>query len=72
VAAVLRRTRSVYRTPGGRIEFGDISVDLAGAEVHRDRPRVDLTARECLLLRYLIENCGTVQSRDTLLEAVLN
>jgi two-component system, OmpR family, alkaline phosphatase synthesis response regulator PhoP len=72
VEALLRRASHVSKTSDGPLEFGDIEVDLPGAEVRRVGVRLDLTAREFLLLRHLIENRGIVQSRDTLLKAVWN
>lgn len=72
VEALLRRASHVSKASNGRLEFEDIEVDLPGAEVRRAGVRIDLTAREFLLLRHLIENRGTLQSRDTLLKAVWN
>jgi two-component system alkaline phosphatase synthesis response regulator PhoP len=72
VEALLRRTSPGSRISEGRLTFGDIEVDLPGAEVRRGGVRLDLTAREFMLLRHLIENRGVVQSRDTLLKAVWN
>ena len=72
VEALLRRTSYGSRVPKGRLTFGDIEVDLPGAEVRRGGTRIVLTAREFLLLRHLIENRGVVQSRDVLLKAVWN
>jgi len=72
VEALLRRTSHGSRISDSRLTFGDIEVDLPGAEVRRGGVRLDLTAREFLLLRHLIENRGVVQSRDTLLKAVWN
>ena len=72
VEALLRRTSHGSRVPEGRLTFGDIEVDLPGAEVRRGGTRLVLTAREFLLLRHLIENRGVVQSRDVLLKAVWN
>ena len=72
VEALLRRTWQGSKIPEGRLTFGDIEVDLPGAEVRRGGVRLDLTAREFLLLRHLIENRGVVQSRDALLKAVWN
>jgi len=72
VEALLRRTSHGSRTPEGRLTFGNIEVDLPGAEVRRGGTRLALTAREFLLLRHLIENRGVVQSRDVLLKAVWN
>lgn len=72
VEALLRRSSYGSRVPAGRLKFGDIEVDLPGAEVRRGGLRVVLTAREFLLLRHLIENRGAVQSRDVLLKTVWN
>jgi two-component system alkaline phosphatase synthesis response regulator PhoP len=72
VEALLRRTSQASTIPDGRLTFGDIEVDLGGAEVRRGGARLDLTAREFLLLRRLIEKRGIVQSRDALLKAVWN
>jgi two-component system alkaline phosphatase synthesis response regulator PhoP len=72
VEALLRRISYRASAPCGRLTFGDIEVDLPGAEVRRAGVRLDLTAREFLLLRHLIENRGVVQSRDSLLKAVWN
>ena len=72
VEALLRRTSHGSKILDGRLTFGDIEVDLPGAEVRRGGVRLDLTAREFLLLRHLIENRGVVQSRDTLLKVVWN
>ncbi len=72
VEALLRRTSHGSRVPEGRLTFSDIEVDLPGAEVRRAGVRLDLTAREFLLLRHLIENRGVVQSRDALMKSVWN
>jgi two-component system alkaline phosphatase synthesis response regulator PhoP len=72
VEALLRRTLPKYNTADSRLTFGDVEVDLPGAEVRRGGVRQELTAREFLLLRHLIENRGVVQSRDALLKAVWN
>jgi two-component system, OmpR family, alkaline phosphatase synthesis response regulator PhoP len=72
VEALLRRASQSFQASDGRFAFDDIEVDLPGAEVRRAGVRLDLTAREFLLLRYLVENRGVVQSRDALLKAVWN
>jgi two-component system alkaline phosphatase synthesis response regulator PhoP len=70
--ALLRRASHGARVAEGHLTFGDIEVDLPGAEVRRAGVLLVLTAREFLLLRHLIENRGVVQSRDVLLKAVWN
>jgi two-component system alkaline phosphatase synthesis response regulator PhoP len=51
-------------------EFGGLSVDFRKAEVERNGEAVTLSAREFQLLRYFIENRGSVLSRDELLNNV--
>jgi two-component system, OmpR family, alkaline phosphatase synthesis response regulator PhoP len=71
VEALLRRV-----DPRGKgsshdaFRFGDVTIDFKRAEVLRDREAVDLSAMEFKLLQYLIENRGSVHSRDHLLDAV--
>jgi two-component system, OmpR family, alkaline phosphatase synthesis response regulator PhoP len=72
VEALMRRVPNAARAANARFEFGDVVIDLPGAEVRRAGTKIDLTAREFLLLRHLIEHRGTVQPRDTLLKAVWN
>ena len=68
----VRRASAPARSLARYFRFGDVSVDLPGAEVYRNGHRLDLTAREFLLLRHLIENREAVQSRGTLMKAVWN
>lgn len=68
VQAVLRRTRSVGPDPV--LRFGPVVVDLDRHEVTEDGRVVSLTAKEFLLLQYLIEHQGRVLSRDLLLTDV--
>lgn len=72
VEALLRRVSHESKPSDGCLAFDDIEVDLPGAEVRRAGVRIELTAREFLLLRHLIEYRGIVQSRDALLKAVWN
>ncbi len=72
VEALIRRAGQSSKPRERRFQFGDVVVDLPGAEVRRGGSRIDLTAREFLLLRCLIENRGTVQSRETLMKTVWN
>jgi DNA-binding response OmpR family regulator len=69
VEACLRR-RGRRREGPGCHRFGELTVDLARAEVVREGRRVALSARELELLRCLLENAGTVLSRDVLLDRV--
>ena len=68
VRAVLRRTQT--EDPDTVIRFGPLVVDLDRHEVTEDRQMVRLTAKEFLLLQYLVEHRGRVLSRDLLLSDV--
>jgi DNA-binding response OmpR family regulator len=68
VAARLRRP--AVETPGTPIKYGPIAVDVDQHVVTHDGTIVRLTAKEFLLLRYLIEHRGRVLSRDLLLTDV--
>ncbi len=65
VRAVLRRTRPLDVTK--EIRFDSVVIDLDRHEVTADGQEVRLTAKEFMLLRYLIEHRGRVLSRDRLL-----
>lgn len=69
VGAVLRRARR-ERPPRSLLRFGLLSVDTDRHVVTCDGRDVRLTAKEFLLLRYLIEHRGRVLSRDVLLTDV--
>ena len=66
--AVLRRTQPYG--PDKILRFGPLVVDLDRHEVSEDGRPVRLTAKEFLLLKYLIEHAGRVLSRDLLLSDV--
>jgi two-component system alkaline phosphatase synthesis response regulator PhoP len=51
-------------------QFGSVRVRFRRAEVERDGQRVELSALEFKLLRYLIEHRGATLSRDELLNEV--
>ncbi|MEE2791404.1 MAG: response regulator transcription factor [Acidobacteriota bacterium] len=68
IRAVLRRTQ-----PHGSdkvLQFGSLVIDLDRHEVTENKREVRLTAKEFLLLQYLIEHQGRVLSRDLLLSDV--
>jgi two-component system alkaline phosphatase synthesis response regulator PhoP len=57
--------------PGaGVVRFGEVEVDLRGAEVRRAGARVVLSAKEFQLLRYFLDHRGATIGRDELLDAV--
>ena len=69
VAALLRR---LERPKAGEslLRHGPLTIDIARHQVRMDDEEVRLTAKEFLLLRYLIEHRGRVLSRDRLLTDV--
>ncbi len=71
IEALLRRSSN--QTQNGRTEtfrFGDVTIDFKRAEVFKDNEAVELSAMEFKLLQFLIENRGTVHSRNELLDEV--
>jgi two-component system alkaline phosphatase synthesis response regulator PhoP len=68
VAARLRRHAAAVTT--GVVQYGAISIDADRHIVTLDGAEVKLTAKEFLLLQYLIQHRGRVLSRDVLLTDV--
>jgi DNA-binding response OmpR family regulator len=66
IRAVLRRSRRAPSTDPV-LRFGPIAVDRARHIVTNDGVEVTLTAKEFMLLQYLLEHRGRVVSRDRLL-----
>lgn len=69
VGALLRRARR-ERPAGSLLTVGPLTVDTDRHVVTCDGAEVRLTAKEFLLLKYLIEHRGRVLSRDVLLSDV--
>jgi DNA-binding response OmpR family regulator len=72
VAALLRRVkRSGNGTePGQPLKYGPLTIDVERHTVDVDGGDIKLTAKEFLLLQYLVEHQGRVLSRDLLLTDV--
>lgn len=73
IRALLRRAYgdlSGAEATAGRLQFGDVEVDLERLLVHRQGRLVDLTPTEFRLLRYLVAHPGRPTSRQALIEAV--
>ena len=69
--AVLRRSAAPADSPAERpIDYGPITVDVGRHVVALSGDEVKLTAKEFLLLEYLLRHRGRVVSRDTLLTDV--
>lgn len=70
INAILRRTQNP-QGPGSNIQVGDVQLDPGARVVSRAGQRVEFTSIEFDLLRYLLENAGTVVPREELAERVL-
>ena len=71
VARVRALLRRAHRTsPPGLLRYGPLTVDVERHTVSVDGGEVRLTAKEFLLLQYLLEHQGRVLSRDLLLSDV--
>jgi DNA-binding response OmpR family regulator len=68
--ALLRRTRRTASADGPTMTYGGIAVDAVRHTVSVDGENVALTAKEFLLLEYLLQHRGRVLSRDVLLTDV--
>jgi DNA-binding response OmpR family regulator len=66
VRALIRRSKRTDARPTA-LSFGPISMDLSRHTVSDNGRDVKLTAKEFLLLQYLLEHRGRVLSRDLLL-----
>lgn len=67
VAALLRRSHPIDKTT---VTFEDITADFSAYTVCKNGETVLLTTKEIEILKYLIENQGTVLSRLQILDAV--
>jgi two-component system, OmpR family, alkaline phosphatase synthesis response regulator PhoP len=69
VAALLRRTQRAA-APAATLRYGPLTIDIDRHHVRVGSEDVRLTAKEFLLLQYLVEHRGRVLSRDLLLSDV--
>jgi DNA-binding response OmpR family regulator len=69
VKALLRRSQRAA-PPDEVLRYGELTMDLGRHVVRNAGQEVHLTAKEFLLLRYLLEHPGRVLSRDLLLSDV--
>lgn len=70
IEALLRRAAQRPTGASDAHRFGALQVDFRRTEVTRDGKPVTLSAKEFLLLRYLIDHRGETVSRDELLREV--
>jgi DNA-binding response OmpR family regulator len=70
VAALLRRVQRPAPPAGALLAYGPLTIDVDRHSVKVSGSEVRLTAKEVLLLQYLVEHRGRVLSRDLLLSDV--
>ena len=76
ITELLARIRAVLRRAGGRpagvetCRIGDVEIDFRTHQAHRAGQRIDFTAREFDLLRYLVGHTGQVVTREQILNQV--
>jgi two-component system, OmpR family, response regulator len=76
-AELLARLQALIRRSGSsavvtNLTFGDLKMDLLTREVWRGATKIELQAREFLLLEYLLRNQNKVVSKTMILEHVWN
>jgi DNA-binding response OmpR family regulator len=70
VRALLRRVHRERAPSSAAVTYGSLAVDAGRHSVSMDGHEIALTAKEFLLLAYLLEHRGRVLSRDVLLSNV--
>lgn len=70
ISALMRRGSSGAQTHPTILKLAGLEVDLIGRKAWRDGQRLDLTAKEFLLLTVLLRRRGQILSRTTLAEQV--
>jgi DNA-binding response OmpR family regulator len=70
VARVRALGRRYAEEPALNLHVADLAFDLANHEVYRDTRRIDLSARELMLLKVLMREPGRVFTRTELCERV--
>ena len=73
IHAVLRRLRpQTHRKGSNRVQFvfGDLAIDEASREVHKNGALIDLTTAEFDLLLLLATHAGTILSREDILQKI--
>ena len=70
VEALLRRVGRQRRIHVTAYRFGDVEVDFDRAEAYKRGQRINITAKELELLRYLVDNRDRVVTREEILRNV--
>ena len=70
IRAVLRRTETPTQPDEKPIEIGEVRLDPAKREVRKDGEALELSRKEFELLRLLMQNAGSVVTREQAFEEV--
>ncbi|MEN7748312.1 response regulator transcription factor [Clostridioides difficile] len=72
VKAQLRRQQyqSIVPSDSSVIKIGDITIDIEGNRVYKDRNEIELTGREYHLLSYMAQNVNKIIGKERLYEQV--
>lgn len=70
VNALLRRAKNIEDIT--KLKYDDITIDLVKKEVRRSDKKIDLTAKEFELLKYLVENAEKIVTRNMILGNVFD
>jgi two-component system, OmpR family, alkaline phosphatase synthesis response regulator PhoP len=70
IEALLRRVRKERRIAVRTFHFDDVEIDFERSEILKAGQRVDVAAKELLLLRYLVDHRDRVVPRDEILQKV--
>ncbi|ACN98402.1 transcriptional activator protein CopR [Sulfurihydrogenibium azorense Az-Fu1] len=70
INALIRRTKTIEEI--SKLKYADLTIDLLKKEVYRNGKKINLTAKEFELLKYLVENSERIITRNMILENVFD
>lgn len=70
INALIRRSKSIEDI--SKLKYEDLVIDLLKKEVYRGNKKIDLTAKEFELLKYLVENAERIVTRNMILSHVFD
>jgi two-component system alkaline phosphatase synthesis response regulator PhoP len=70
IEALIRRVRKERRIAVRTFHFDDVQIDFERSEILKAGQRIDLAAKELLLLRYLVDHRDRVVPREEILQQV--
>jgi two-component system alkaline phosphatase synthesis response regulator PhoP len=70
IEALIRRVRKERRIAVRTFHFDDVQIDFERSEILKAGKRVDVAAKELLLLRYLVDHRDRVVPREEILQKV--